>query len=163
TDRRRDNPLMVPAGDGRWAACDVLAFTPDGEHLFAAGDDKVVHCWKVAADPSGKPVHKQLLPLDHLLRWSAYRQLQGNIYAAALDPSGKRVAVAGVGLPQGSVAVLNRDSGKVEHTGMLPTVTAIWQAAWGPDDQIVFGSESGELWLWELNKPKNEGIHLLGP
>ena len=45
-DRRaRDEPEVVVAAGGRVGTCDVLRFTPRGDYLLAAGDDKVVWVW----------------------------------------------------------------------------------------------------------------------
>src|SRR5205823_8688905 len=40
--RERAEPHLMLETGARMGTCDVVAFTPDGNHLLAAGDDKVV-------------------------------------------------------------------------------------------------------------------------
>src|SRR5262249_26288446 len=96
---RREPGLILNTG-GRLGACDVLLFTPRGDYLLAAGDDKVVPVWefrngKLVADPV------------QTLRWSIFREQRGSMYGMAISPDGNRIAVGGMGLVVGSAAVLN--------------------------------------------------------
>src|SRR5271165_5929163 len=166
---------MVLDTPGRTGACDVLRFTPDGKQLIAAGDDKVVRVWDCSAaslTPAAVPV----------LRWSIFREQRGGIYALDIvpDPDNKdgfRVAVAGVGIRQGTVAVID-SRGKVLH--VLPpfahgkqedaarTLQAVWSIAFAPGgDTVAFGGSDGGVWLWDLRRksvrfvgrhPRDEGV-----
>src|SRR5262245_50316875 len=87
--RFRARPELVLETGGRTGVCDVLTFTPDGKHLLAAGEDKVVRVWKVT---------EQGLEPDRVLRWPVFREFRGQIYALALDSRGRQVAVGGDGV-----------------------------------------------------------------
>src|SRR5579884_1119300 len=73
-DRRdRYDPEIVLNTGGRTGACDALRFSRYGRTLLAAGDDKVVRVWNVAAD--GK-----LSDADPaVLRWGLWRERRGII------------------------------------------------------------------------------------
>ncbi len=149
---------MVLDTPGRTGACDVLRFTPDGKHLLAAGDDKVVRVWDCG--PGG--LTPAAVPA---LRWSIWREHRGGIYALDLAPDpehadGFLVAVAGVGLRQGAAAVLD-SRGTVRYG--LPrwspgrqqdaarTLGAVWAIAFAPGgDRVAFGGSDGSVWLWDL-------------
>src|SRR4051812_28351268 len=81
----RSTPGLVLATDGRTADCDALRFTPDGEQLFACGDDKVVRRWIVGAGFSDR----RLPPL----RWPTFREQRGSIFAMAFSPKTDFIAI----------------------------------------------------------------------
>jgi WD40 repeat protein len=158
---------MVLDTPGRTGACDVLRFTADGRQLLAAGDDKVVRVWDCGAGgltPAAVP----------RLRWSIFREHRGGIYASdivpdPIDGNGFRVAVAGAGVRQGAVAILD-SRGKVLYG--LPhfaagrqedearTLQAVWSVAFAPGgDAVAFGGSDGSVWLWHLVKKE---IRFLG-
>lgn len=147
---------MVLETAGRTGACDALLFTPDGKHLLAAGDDKVVRVWRCGdtLEPAPVPV----------LRWSIFREHRGGIYAMDLAPdpddkAGFRVAIGGIGLRSGATAVLDA-RGNVKH-GISPradskdadaakAVNAIWSIAFSADGKrVAYGGSDGSVWLWE--------------
>src|SRR5262249_15966407 len=110
--RQRNAPELVVEANGRMGACDVLTFSADGKYLFAAGEDKVVNVWKFTGEG---------LEPDKNLRWKTWRERRGSIYAVALapdsapPPNNRLVAVAGLGVRSGSVAVIDRTTGEVKH------------------------------------------------
>lgn len=136
--------LVLDAG-GRHGSCDVLLFAPGGNELLAAGDDKVVRRWAVAADGA-------LTPAGSPLRWSIYREQRGCIFAAALSPDGGKIAVGGFGMQNGMCAVLDRATGEVVHTLDRPLSTQVtWAMAYAPSGRyVVLGDAHGQLWRWEL-------------
>ncbi|MBM3978671.1 MAG: hypothetical protein FJ304_00005 [Planctomycetes bacterium] len=159
-DRRsRDEPEIVVEARGRVGPCDVLRFSPDGNFLFAAGDDKVVRVWPHSA--AGLDTEKM-----RTLRWRAWREQRGGIKAIAISDDGARVLVGGYGMKRSSVAVLDRASGDtlalswpVPHKGELASleVTAV---ALGADGRAAFGTSDGALWLWtptKLKEPDADG------
>ncbi len=65
-----------------------LRFSPDGTRLYAAGDHKCVHVWRIAGQP---------LPpsLESSLQWGISRANLGRIYAMDLAPNGRKLVVGG--------------------------------------------------------------------
>jgi WD40 repeat protein len=152
-DRRgRRTPGLVLETGARTALCDVLTFSPSGDTLMAAGDDKVVRLWRVGAD-------RFLNHRSRTLRWPIYREQRGGIFAMALSPDVQRVAVGGFGFIDGYMAVLNLQTGDIEHALERPAGTlarpgsreVIWSAAYSPDSKhIVYGTEKGEILRWDV-------------
>ena len=142
----RSTPGLVLASDGRTAACDALTFTPDGLHLLATGDDKVVRRWIVDEQAFSS---RKLAPL----RWPIYREQRGCIFALALSPlPGDSVAIGGFGLRTGSVCVLNRSTGAVEHSlSRVGSRHATWAIAFSPSGKhVVHGTGAGEVYVWNI-------------
>jgi WD40 repeat protein len=146
-DRRsRSTPGIVLEPGGRLGSCDALLFSPAGNELLAAGDDKVVRIWRVG---------KQTLftTTARVLRWPIYREQRGSIFAMALSPrdGGARIAIGGFGLVTGMLAILDRKSGEILKALEKPTSAAVVTAiAWSPDGKYtVHGTASGELFRWE--------------
>src|SRR5262249_9332902 len=140
------------------ATCDVLAFTPDGKHLLAVGDDKVVRIWKVS---------ERRLDPEPTLRWAIWREQRGQIYALAISPDQEHryVAIAGLGLFTGTAVVLDRVKGQVMHalTDMKNPPSAIRALAFSPSGkQLAFGPTDGSIWVWNLNRDKPNDTRQLG-
>src|SRR5437660_12178322 len=77
--REYATPGLVVETGARRGACDVLRFTPDGNHLLAVGDDKVVRSWKFSPAGGLQPAE---IPI---LRWPSWHEGRGNMYALALS------------------------------------------------------------------------------
>lgn len=154
-DRRaRDEPEIVIDAGGRNGTCDVLRFTPDGQYLLAAGDDKVVHVWPHSVAGLDTTPGKA-----RTLRWRAWRDQLGGIKAVGVSPDGKQVAVGGYGLRISSVALIDRETGNTTaitwpRSGEgVSNFDAVMAIAFHPDGKrIGFGTADGTLWLWELKK-----------
>ncbi len=149
-DRRsRDEPEVVIESGGRVGTADVLRFTPDGEFLLAAGDDKVVRVWPHSA--AGLDTTPEQ---SRTLRWRGWRDQLGGIKAIAVSPDGQRVAVGGYGLKISSVAILSRETGATlamtwPRTRVGSYHDAVTAIAFHPDGKRVgFGTADGTLWLW---------------
>jgi WD40 repeat protein len=147
-DRRgRRTPGLVLETGARHASCDVLQFTPSGDALLTAGDDKVVRVWPADKD--------SLHPRDgRILRWPIFREARGSIFALAQSPhdAGRHLAIGGFGILTGMLAVLDRDTGDVEHVLDQPTSSsAVWAIAWSPDGRyVVYGTGTAELFRWDV-------------
>ena len=162
-DRRaRDEPEVAVEHGGRTGTCDVIRFSPNGDFLFAAGDDKVVRVWPHTATGLDTAPGKA-----STLHWRSWRDQLGGIKAIGISPDGKRVAVGGYGLRVSSVAIIDRDSGetlaitwpRVREGGA--NYDAVMTVNFHPDGKrIGFGTADGSLWLWEpvkLDEPALDG------
>src|SRR5262245_35227849 len=74
--RQRTEPGLVVETGAPTASEQVIAFTPTGDQLFAAGLDKVCRRWEVGPQGFGKGT---------ALRWSVWKERRGAIYALALS------------------------------------------------------------------------------
>jgi WD40 repeat protein len=146
--RERKEPGLILETPGRMAACDVLTFVHEGKDLYllAAGDDKVVIVWQVDGN---KLVEKKRL------RWGIYREQRGSIYALTTfrGPDKKlKVAIGGWGREPGQIAVIDFDTGAVNHVlePQIGNKLAVWSLAASPaGDQVAWGTGDGTVWVWQ--------------
>src|SRR5262245_27079980 len=75
--------LMLDPG-GHLASVTGLAFTPDGQQIISAGHDKVIRVWDWRGSRTIRTIRGQVGPGD-----------EGMIYAIALSPDGRWLAVGG--------------------------------------------------------------------
>jgi WD40 repeat protein len=149
-DRRsRDEPEMFIEAGGRTGTCDVLLFSPDGKHVYAGGDDKVVRVWPVNA--TGFETGRM-----RTLRWPAWRDQRGGVKTIALpsDATDRRVAIAGYGLKTGLVCLLDGDGEIIANNDIeglkLPNAT-VTASSFTPDNKgIIYGTGDGRLWSWNF-------------
>src|SRR5260370_8359181 len=104
----------------------------EGNQLLAGGDDKVVNVWLFEKGKLGR---------DQPLRWPIWREQRGAIYALALSPDSKCIAIAGYGelATFGPVVILDRGSGKILHSLVPPKQGAgvIWPLPFSPSAHTV--------------------------
>ena len=160
--RELATPGLILEPGSRTSACDVLAFTNGGRFLFATGDDKVVRTWKfngkgleIIPDPAPAGVPKAVL------RWTSHRERRGNIYAAAVSPDAKYIAIGGMGIRNSQLAVLDRFTGEIKNA--LPYLSdnpklggqSIWSMAFSPSgDQVACGTGGGAVFVWDWKNGK---------
>ncbi len=166
----RDEPEILPRLGGRAGACDVLLFSPDGGTLLAAGDDKVVHRWRVG--PAG-------LAAEEPARWNTFREQRGAIYALAVSPAhgAKRLALGGYGKLTSDVVIVE-DSGRGPAvTGALsansaaPTPysgcgSAVWALAFDPAGaKLLVGHDDGSVWEFDTvaGRPDRPAVRAVAP
>lgn len=68
-----------------------LAFSPDSQRIYSAGDDKAVRAWRRPADDAGSWI------ADDSFRWEVGYGDTGKVYALAASPSDGTIAIGGVG------------------------------------------------------------------
>src|SRR5207253_6956506 len=95
-------------------------------------------------------------------RWSIFREQRGSIYSMALSPDGKQIAIGGLGLRDGSAAVLDRMTHMIAH-GVTRKMTlgrqqsTIWAITFSArGDRIAYGTDDGNVGLWQpgLDDPR---------
>lgn len=99
-------PVLRLEGGGPTARVTALAFSPDGQTLYAAGYDKIVRAWKREPDPKK----------GFVLQPFAYRVpigpgTAGAINCLAVSPDGAWVAAAGLGTARSGMGF--NDGGRV--------------------------------------------------
>src|SRR5262249_44753149 len=92
-------------------------------------------------------------------------------YALAVSPdqAGKFVAIGGLGVRNGSVVVLERETGRVVHalanveTNQEVNREGTWALAFSPSgQQLAIGKEDGSIWLWNLQSNRKDDVRKLG-
>ena len=81
-----EKPILVLDADGHTAVVWKVLFTPDGKELISVSYDKTIRVWDVQ---TGEPVR--------VLRPPIGRGAEGMLFAAALAPDGRTLAVGGYG------------------------------------------------------------------
>jgi WD40 repeat protein len=143
-------PQLVLSPGGRATRCDQLRFTRAGNQLLAVGDDKLVHTWDV--NPVG-------LTYRTPMRWNVFRERRGAIYALALSPDERLVAVGGFGRKNADIALLDRTTGAIvralsaeshpEYDGR----GSVWCLAFNKTgDRVAIGLDDGTAWVWSPDR-----------
>ena len=145
TEREEVVPqLMVDAG-GHTARINALAYTPDGKQLVSAGEDKVIRVWDWQAGTTVRTIRGQAGPGD-----------EGKIYAMALSPDGRWLAVEGNTHQEcrarcGEIRLYDFATGNLVellkgHTGF------VYQLAFSPDGgKLISGSADKTAIIWDVS------------
>ncbi|MDB5310565.1 MAG: domain, G-beta repeat [Gemmataceae bacterium] len=150
-DRR---PLLTLDPGGHTAFIKNVFLTPTGDRVVTVSEDKSVRVWDVA---TGEPIH--------IIRLPAGPAEEGVLWAAALSPNGKRLAVAGFPLNRGRdgipVYLLAVDTGRLEKviTGARAEIYAL---DFSPDEKwLAVGCGDGTVQGFEVatGRPTFRGAH----
>ena len=149
--------LRIEAG-GHIGAVPHLAVDASGRLLATAGYDKTVRLWSL---PDGKP--------RAVLRPPIGNDQEGEIYAVAITPDGRRVFAAGAtgGAWDGTFSIYLFDTRRGTLAGRLPGLPApVYALAVSPDgSRFAAGLARGGMRVWDASsgKPIFEDQAYTGP
>jgi WD40 repeat protein len=144
---KADEPVLSLETGGHTAVCRWLEFTPDGRTLISLGDDKVVRLWDVS-DPASPR-------LDRSLRLQIGPGSEGMLYAGAVSPDGRWLAVGGYPSACG-IKLLDLTSGEVAavlrgHSNVINGLAFSPDGAW-----LASASSDQTLRVWDVGSVKGE-------
>ncbi|MEW4455617.1 caspase family protein [Bremerella sp. JC817] len=121
-----DPPWLRLNLDGPTAPVQSVAFSQDGQHLLAGGNDKMLHSWLAAPAMAGQAPR---WIYENPIRWQVQRATRGDIHAlAALDG---KLAFAGIGASALTGEIVLADQGRMAFERTLFDVQK------GPRSQIL--------------------------
>ena len=114
-----EKPMLVLDPGGHTAIVAQVAFTPDGRHLVSFSHDKTIRIWDVF---TGEPLR--------VLRPPIGPARQGMLYAGAVSPDGRLLAVAGLVVPsrtESNIELISLDAERMERvlTGHSDAIFAL--------------------------------------
>ena len=138
---RADEPRLMIDSGGHQALPRFLAFTKDGKSLVSAGDDKEVRIWDIASGKTIRSILGQVGDDD-----------EGKIYAAALSPDERYLAVGGrLGLGAGVRAIRVHDFRTGEVVALLKGHTdSVNELAFSEDGRwLASASSDHTVKIWD--------------
>lgn len=131
-----DSPILVLDTGGHTAAVHSLAFTADGNQLISVSKDKTIRVWDIV---QGVPLRTFRLPVGE--------GAHGELYAAAISPDGRRLAVGGFDL---SICVIDLSQGQIERQleGHQSSVLGLTFSSDGT--KLASASADGTARVWNM-------------
>jgi WD40 repeat protein len=143
--RRADTApqLMLDTG-GHMASVVDLAITPDGRQMVSASNDKTIRIWDIASGKTLRMIRGESAPGD----W-------GTIYAMALSPDGRTLAVAGFMSEsdvQSASAIRLYDFASGKQVKLLKGHrNVVFALAFSPDStRLISGSADKSAIIWDV-------------
>ncbi len=130
-------PLLTLDPGGHTALIKNIFLTPDNARLITVGEDKTIRFWDVASGDVLQTIRTPSAP-----------GLEGMIHAAALSPSGKRLAVAGFPLNRGKegipIYVIDTETFRLERI-VSGAKNVIYGLDFSPDEKLLAVGMSTEM------------------
>jgi WD40 repeat protein len=157
-------PILRLDPGGHTARVTQVLFTPDGREVFSVGEDKVIRSWEVASwwAATLRPIPALAkgigAPEGHTFRPYVGRGHDGMIYAAALSPDAKTLAIGGFLDAEGKeskrlwgdIRLCDVATGQLVRT-LRGHASAVLALAFSPDGStLASGSADGTVRLWQV-------------
>jgi WD40 repeat protein len=142
-------PVLVLDSGGHTAEVVKVLFTPDGQQVVTVSRDKTVRVWDVQ---TGQTVRVLRPPIGH--------GLAGELFAGALSPDGKTLAVAGYGVLDGKdrvgpIYLIPLTGGPVRVLKGIPR--SLYALAFSPDGKrLAAGWTEGTAVVWDAASGRPE-------
>ncbi|MFZ1108755.1 MAG: PDZ domain-containing protein [Rhodomicrobium sp.] len=134
----KDAPILRLDTGGHMAPIRGLAFTPDGKFIVSASNDKVIRVWDWRAGKTVRTILGQSGPGS-----------EGTIYAMALSPDGRWLAVGGW-TPDNEVRLYDFASGEMKAL-LKGHTNVVMGLAFSPDGKtLISGSADRSAILWDV-------------
>ena len=144
--RAEAQPMLQLDTGGHQSVIRNLTFTPDGKFIVSAGDDKVIRIWDWRLGKTIRTIRGQSGPGD-----------EGKIFAVALSPDGRWLAVGGwLGKSKnrsdccGDIRIFDFPTGKLKALLKGHTSRVIALAFSPQGDRLVSGGRDSTAIIWDL-------------
>lgn len=142
-----DKPILTIDTGGHKAKIKDVMFTKYGTYLVSASNDKTIRVWDTS---TGEVVR--------VLRGQIGTGNEGKIYAAALSPDDRLLAVGGY-LSRGGIRLIDFQTGEVKAL-LIGHSNVISGLAFSPDgNKLISGSSDKTARIWNVRTQRT--IHVL--
>ena len=142
-----DKPILTIDTGGHKAKINDVMFTSDGKYLVSASNDKTIRVWDTSTGG-----------IVRVLRGQTGKGEEGSIFAAALSPDDRLLAVGGY-TKNDEIRLINFQTGEVKAL-LKGHKNVILGLAFSPNgNRLISGSGDKTVRIWDVNTQKT--IHIL--
>lgn len=143
-----EKPILVVDAGGHTNLVPGLCFTPDGRELISASFDKTIRIWDVQSGEMLRVLRPPIGPNRY-----------GAIYAAALSPDGRTLAVGGIGVGSGNpIYLIALPSGQIEKLLLGHRRGVMALAFAGDGRRLASGGHDSLARLWNVETGECEQV-----